>query len=97
MVALVRSYLHRKSRDHHPVERILPAVRAAAAADFTTKGELGTGLGLAMVFGMAQRHRAELEIQSELGKGTNIQIWFPVPVAAMQAEDNAVTDSRTTN
>jgi signal transduction histidine kinase len=48
---------------------------------FTTKGELGTGLGLAMVFGMAQRHRAEIEIQSELGKGTTVRIWFPVPIA----------------
>ena len=36
---------------------------------FTTKGERGTGLGLAMVFGMMQRHGGELEIDSELGHG----------------------------
>ena len=29
---------------------------------FTTKGERGTGLGLAMVYGVVQRHSAELEI-----------------------------------
>ena len=29
---------------------------------FTTKGERGTGLGLAMVYGVAQRHGAEIEI-----------------------------------
>ncbi len=30
---------------------------------FTTKGERGTGLGLAMVYGMIQRHSAELELE----------------------------------
>ena len=34
---------------------------------FTTKGERGTGLGLAMVYGMAQRHDAMLEIDSKRG------------------------------
>ena len=34
---------------------------------FTTKGERGTGLGLAMVYGMVQRHSAELEIDSAAG------------------------------
>ena len=32
---------------------------------YTTKGERGTGLGLAMVYGMVQRHSAELEIDSD--------------------------------
>ena len=30
---------------------------------FTTKGTRGTGLGLAMVYGVAQRHGATLEIE----------------------------------
>jgi signal transduction histidine kinase/ActR/RegA family two-component response regulator len=46
---------------------------------FTTKGERGTGLGLAMVYGVAQRHGAEIEIQSGAGKGTSICLSFPVP------------------
>ena len=45
---------------------------------FTTKGERGTGLGLAMVFGMAQRHGATLEIDSRLGAGTTMRLLFPV-------------------
>jgi signal transduction histidine kinase/ActR/RegA family two-component response regulator len=48
---------------------------------FTTKGERGTGLGLAMVYGMAQRHNAEMEIDSEPGKGTAIRVVFPAPLS----------------
>jgi PAS domain S-box-containing protein len=44
---------------------------------FTTKGERGTGLGLPMVFGMAQRHGGDLEIDSELGRGTTMRLIFP--------------------
>jgi signal transduction histidine kinase/ActR/RegA family two-component response regulator len=44
---------------------------------FTTKGERGTGLGLAMVYGMVRRHSAELEIDSTLHRGTTMRITFP--------------------
>ena len=43
---------------------------------FTTKGTRGTGLGLAMVYGVAQRHGASLEIESEPGKGTLVRMTF---------------------
>jgi PAS domain S-box-containing protein len=43
---------------------------------FTTKGERGTGLGLAMVYGMVQRHGAEIEIDSAVGKGTTMRLSF---------------------
>jgi signal transduction histidine kinase/ActR/RegA family two-component response regulator len=43
---------------------------------YTTKGERGTGLGLAMVYGMIQRHSAELEIESAAGRGTTIRLCF---------------------
>ncbi|MDB6019023.1 MAG: hybrid sensor histidine kinase/response regulator [Pedosphaera sp.] len=46
---------------------------------FTTKGERGTGLGLAMVYGMAQRHSAEIEIESIVGRGTTVRLSFVVP------------------
>jgi signal transduction histidine kinase/CheY-like chemotaxis protein len=44
---------------------------------FTTKGERGTGLGLASVYGMLQRHSATLEVESEPGKGTTMRMIFP--------------------
>jgi CheY-like chemotaxis protein len=53
---------------------------------FTTKGERGTGLGLAMVYGVVQRHRAEISIDSALGRGTTIRVSFPVCDATI-AED----------
>jgi signal transduction histidine kinase/ActR/RegA family two-component response regulator len=48
---------------------------------FTTKGERGTGLGLAMVYGMVQRHGAAIDIESELGQGTTMRLSFPVTAA----------------
>lgn len=44
---------------------------------FTTKGERGTGLGLAMVYGMVQRQGAEIDIQSAVGQGTTVRLSFP--------------------
>lgn len=53
---------------------------------FTTKGERGSGLGLAMVFGCAQRHDASMEIDSAPGRGTCVRLRFPLaPAQAMDA------------
>jgi CheY-like chemotaxis protein len=46
---------------------------------FTTKGERGTGLGLAMVYGTLQRHSANIEIESAVGEGTTMRLSFPIP------------------
>ncbi len=43
---------------------------------FTTKGKRGTGLGLAMVYGVVQRHSADIDIRSELGRGTSVLLKF---------------------
>jgi signal transduction histidine kinase/ActR/RegA family two-component response regulator len=52
---------------------------------FTTKGERGNGLGLAMVYGMVRRHSAELEIDSTLHQGTIMRITFPATRAEAAA------------
>lgn len=49
---------------------------------FSTKGKRGTGLGLAMVYGVMGRHDGNIEIDSELGKGTTFRLIFPVRTAA---------------
>ncbi|HEX3844301.1 MAG TPA: response regulator [Steroidobacteraceae bacterium] len=56
---------------------------------FTTKGERGTGLGLGMVYGMAQRHGAALQIDSTPGAGTTMRLLFPVVSTASSASVTA--------
>jgi CheY-like chemotaxis protein len=56
---------------------------------YTTKGERGTGLGLAMVYGMIQRHSAELEIDSAPGKGTTVRLNFPAVTSSVVSQPKA--------
>lgn len=46
---------------------------------FTTKGNGGAGIGLAIVSGILQRHDAEIAIESEPGAGTTMRLLFPPP------------------
>ena len=43
---------------------------------FTTK-QKGTGLGLSVVFGIINRHQGEIEVKSQVGKGTTFTIRLP--------------------
>ena len=45
---------------------------------FTTKGKQGTGLGLAMVYGIVQRHHGTIELRSAPGEGTTFRFLFPI-------------------
>ena len=62
---------------------------------YSTKGRRGTGLGLAMVYGVMERHEGSIEIESELGKGTTFFLKFPVRKKVSGEDDEADADSRT--
>ena len=51
--------------------------RRAVEPFFTTKGEQGTGLGLAQVFGLMQQLHGDLILESAPGAGTSVHLYFP--------------------
>ena len=61
---------------------------------FTTKGERGTGLGLAMVYGMLQRHGAEIGIESMPNRGTTMRLTFPAAATACAVTEPLTAPSR---
>src|SRR4029079_1329423 len=44
---------------------------------FTTKGRKGTGMGLAVSFGIIRRHEGSIDVESEQGRGTTFKISLP--------------------
>jgi signal transduction histidine kinase len=65
-----------------------PEVRTRCLEPFySTKGDNGTGLGLAMVFGIVQRHRGDIEIESGVGIGTTFRIRLPLGAPFVRAVD----------
>jgi signal transduction histidine kinase len=46
---------------------------------FTTKAQgKGSGMGLAMVYGIVQDHSGAIEVESRLGKGTTFRLYLPL-------------------
>jgi len=63
---------------------------------YTTKGEKGTGLGLAQVYGFVERSKGIVKVYSEQDHGTQFAILFPRLMEASVVEVEAVGESDST-
>ena len=71
-----------------------PEVLARVTEPFFTTKERGqgTGLGLAMARGFAEQSGGGLGVESELGRGTTIRLWFPLASGSAAAVSDRITD-----
>jgi signal transduction histidine kinase/ActR/RegA family two-component response regulator len=60
---------------------------------YSTKGELGTGLGLSTAEGILRRHGGSIDVMSEKGEGTVVRITLPACEAATDSQVPDETDS----
>ena len=62
---------------------------------FTTKGKAGTGMGLAVSFGIIRRHEGSIEVDSEPGRGTTFKISLPkvTPTGATDAGNSGTVQA----
>ncbi len=55
---------------------------------FTTKEpSKGTGMGLAMVYGIVKNHGGVIQVESEVGKGSVFSLYFPLEPSAVTAHE----------
>ncbi|MBQ0718643.1 MAG: PAS domain S-box protein [Gammaproteobacteria bacterium] len=60
---------------------------------FSTKGEMGTGLGLSQVFGFVIRAGGAVKVYSEPGHGSEFALYFPRYNAVnMESDDSVIED-----
>jgi len=60
---------------------------------FTTK-QMGSGLGLAAVYSIVNKHRGAIDVESQLGVGTTFRIWLPASATAPEGAETTRTSAR---
>ena len=60
---------------------------------FTTKGEHGTGMGLAVSYGIVQEHDGHIRVRSQLGRGSTFTLTFPPAQEAVHEAPEDAADA----
>ncbi|GMQ80882.1 MAG: hypothetical protein BMS9Abin05_0311 [Rhodothermia bacterium] len=60
---------------------------------FTTKGGRGSGMGLAVAFGVMQEHEGTIEVESELSSGTTFTLSFPISTGQSDGRADSFRDA----
>jgi PAS domain S-box-containing protein len=64
---------------------------------YTTKGVLGTGLGLAVSYGIIERHKGSISVESKPGKGTTFYIDLPLTESGESAADESRPETQSSS
>ena len=64
---------------------------------YTTKPVEGTGLGLSLSYGIIQKHHGQINVQSEVGKGTKFRVTLPLLQAGNTDPNNVQANETSTD
>jgi PAS domain S-box-containing protein len=64
---------------------------------YTTKGVLGTGLGLAVSYGIIERHKGSISVESKPGKGTSFHIDLPLAESGESAPSESHPETQSSS
>jgi two-component system, NtrC family, sensor kinase len=63
----------------------IPADQLAKVFDpFFTSKTKGTGLGLSVVYGIVERHRGRITMESRVGVGTSVRLWLSTDASSQR-------------
>ena len=64
---------------------------------YTTKGAHGTGLGLAVSYGIIERHEGAISVESKVGEGTTFYIDLPIAEYVESSKNDGRVDAQTSS